>query len=76
MVDSVNVDLGAMWIHDANPSNEVFELAGSLLELSRLQDYGSSQTYTADGAPYSDADTRASWEDLLGVAAYCRAHVF
>jgi monoamine oxidase len=44
------VDLGAMWIHEAEQGNPLYDMAGVLGEpLSRLQNYNSGEVFTGDG---------------------------
>jgi hypothetical protein len=47
------VDLGAMWIHEANPSNPLYKLVKDDLKIpiSEKLDYMTTQGFKVDGQP-------------------------
>ena len=75
-----NVDLGAMWIHEAQEGNPLYDFAEARGEpLSRLQNYNSGEVYKQNGERLSTRDWIRTYAALgnfrRGIGEYQDLHV-
>lgn len=61
-----SVDLGAMWIHEATPSNPLYNLAKDELgiDMSPIVQYGSGSVFDTEGKPVNMALYAVSFHTL------------